>query len=318
MRVHSYCEIALSYVSWNNIKTFLNSHFFTAVSGSLAGAFAGAYIAQRIAKRNKNRDELLLEIRNTNSAISLSLNICNSLIKTKKQNIKPLKDEFSKSKAEINEVMQKIQTGEIERNSLSHKFTFKYNLQFLPVPWLPTDALQNQIFEKISIGNRPFSAFISLLESTRLLQESIKNRNQLIEQYKVNSEPENPEFYKRYFGLPYGTGHVDLVYLNLIDNLYSYCDDAIFFSHLLCTDLIKSGEALSTKFKQKFGNKAPSITTVDFTKSIVDGLIPSNEVYINWLNCFVESNNLHKSTTRFKKCLDHLLRTNRFPRKSNK
>ncbi len=286
--IRSCWEMTLCYVPWTDIKAFGNSNFFTALAGSLAGAFAGAYIAQRIANRNKDRDELLKEIRNTNAAITLSVGICNSAVNMKQQNIKSLKEDFMTARAELLEIRQKYQPGVIQGDSELHKFNFKFDLRALPMPQLPTETLQKQIFEKLSVGNRPLSAVVSLIESTTLLREAIEKRNQLIEQYTAESAFKDPLFYLRYFGLSYSEDPVDLVYPNLVDAIYSYADDAIFFSHLLCDDLSESGRELSAEFKKNFGKGAPPVNKANFEKPLTAGLLPGNEAYADWLNGFVK------------------------------
>lgn len=283
--IRSCWEVIIGYVTWDHIKAFGNSNFLMVLVGSLAGAFAGAYAAQRIVERSKARDDLLKEIRNTNVAITLSCGVCNSLLKMKKQNIKSLKEDFESSRKKLIEIKRKSQTGEIHG---SMPFNFKADLQLMPIPQLPTETLQKQVFEKLSVGNRPLSAVISLIESTVWLSESIEKRNQLIEQYKAESADKDPEFYKYYFGFPYADGHVNLMYPNTIDAIYLYTNDAIFFSHLLCDDLNKHGKVLSAGFKKKFGRGAPLVNEVDFEKPRTTGLLPNNEDYLDWLNGFVK------------------------------
>ena len=272
-------------MTWENVKAFGNSNFLTALVGSLAGAFAGAYVAQRIAERNKTREELLKEIRNTNAAIMLSFSICNSLLALKKQHVKSLKEDFKSSLAEFLEQSRKFQkTGEIQGGSPYH---FKADLQSLPTSQLPTETLQKQVFEKLSVGGRPLSLVTSLIESTTLLNGSIEKRNQLIEQYKATSAVKDPKFVLRYFGLPYGDGQINLDYPDTIDAIYNYTNAGIFFSHLLCGDLNQHGKVLSAEFKKRFGKGAPRVNEADFEKPKAAGLLPGNEGYSDWLNAFV-------------------------------
>src|SRR5690349_18959263 len=81
----------------------LNSEFVKSLTGSAAGALAGAlfgaWAAQRIAERAKVRDELLKELRHTNSATTLVFSIANAYINLKDQHVDGLWDRFQKTRA---------------------------------------------------------------------------------------------------------------------------------------------------------------------------------------------------------------------------
>src|SRR5690349_5606621 len=86
---------------WHAAEGFLSSVFFTSVVGALAGAFAGAYGGQLIVERGKARDQLLAEIRNTNSAITIAFSVCNTLLSLKGQHLKRLKEEYDDQRREV-------------------------------------------------------------------------------------------------------------------------------------------------------------------------------------------------------------------------
>jgi hypothetical protein len=136
----------LDWMTWENVKAFANSNFFTALAGSAAGAFSGTYIAQRIVERGKIHDELLTEIRNTNAAIMLSFGICNSMLALKKQHVKRLKEEFDSSR----ETLLKVLQGKAKQGD--PPFEFKADLASLPRSRQPTEALQRQVFDNLSVG----------------------------------------------------------------------------------------------------------------------------------------------------------------------
>jgi gas vesicle protein len=274
-----------SWLTWENTKAFGNSSFFTSLIGALAGAFAGAYAAQRIAEREKIREELIKEIRNTNAAIMSAFDISNSLLSLKKQHVKSLKENFDTARAQLIELKRKLDSGEIQSNK---PFFFKGDLRTLPRTQLPIDILRNQVFERLTVGGRPLSLVTSLIQSIELLNSSIDMRNQLIEKYQESKATENPNFPARYFGLPYAPGHVDLNYPNAVEGIYNYTDDGIFYSQLLCRDLNDHGKSLVEDFKKHFRTKAPRINEADFQKAQAAGLMPANEAYADWLQCFVK------------------------------
>lgn len=285
--VVSWWGIASTYLPrWETTTAFCNSSFFTALIGSLAGAFAGAYAAQRIAEKSKSRDELTKEIRNTNAAIMLSFNICNSLLALKEQHVKPLKEHFENLRKKIFEHKQKRDTGVIAKDI---PFEFVADLQIFPLPQLPTTQLQKQVFEQLTVGGRALSIVTCLIEATSWLNNSLEERNQLIEMYKETNAPDSQDFPRMYFGLPSKNGHVHLEYSNLVDSISSYTDDGIFYSQLLCRDLNEHGVSLASTFKKRFRDQAPHINSPDFQKAKEKGLLPSDDTYANWLSCFIKS-----------------------------
>lgn len=274
-----------SWLTWENTKAFGNSSFFTSLIGALAGAFAGAYAAQRIAERKKIREELIKEIRNTNAAIMSAFDISNSLLSLKKQHVKSLKENFDTARAQLIKHKIQLDSGEIQSDKT---FFFKGDLQTLPRTQLPVDILRNQVFERLTVGGRPLSLVTSLIQSIELLNSSIDMRNQLIEKYQKTKATENQNFPAFYFGLPYAVGHVDLNYPNAVDGIYNYTDDGIFYSQLLCRDLNDHGKSLAEDFKKQFRTKAPRINEADFQKAQAAGLMPADEAYADWLQCFVK------------------------------
>jgi hypothetical protein len=253
--------------------------FFTAIAGSLAGAFAGAYGAQRIAERAKIRDELLKEIRNTNAAIMVTFGICNSLLAIKKQHVKSLKETFEAHKADFLGHQNKLQSGEISKDKI---FELSVDLQTLSLQILPVDILHTQVFEKLSLTGRPLVIATTLSQAVHSLSMSLEKRNQLIESYKVVDAAIFPTLY---LGLQHGR-NVNLEYPSVIDAIYSQTDDGIFFSQLLCKDLVEHGEQVAKKIKKNYRKVATSINKPDFAKVEASGLMPKVENYSDWFTMF--------------------------------
>lgn len=272
-------------IQWQDVKIFFNSVFFTAIAGSLAGAFAGAYGAQRIVERAKYRGELLKEIRNTNAATNVSFSVCNSFLSMKKQYVKPLKETFETQKAALLDHQNKRRLGEISKDKL---FEFSADLQTLSLPQLPVDILQTQVFEKLSLMGRPLNLATTLSQTAHSLSASLEKRNQLIESYKVNAPTLQDVFVALYFGLPHGR-YINQDYPSSLDAIYSQTDDGIFFSQLLCKDLVEHGEQIAARFKKKYGKGAPTINKLDFTKAETLGLMPKADNYADWVTMFVKN-----------------------------
>ena len=180
----------------------------------------------------------------------------------------------------------KRETGLIAKDVL---FDFIADLQTFPLPQLPTAQIQKQVFEQLTVGGRPLSIVTCLVEATSWLNNSLEERNQLIEMYKATNAPDSQDFSLLYFGLPNKNGHVHLEYPNSVDSISSYTDDGIFYSHLLCKDLNEHGMALASTFKKRFRDPTPQINSSDFQKAKTAGLLPPDDAYAKWLSCFIKS-----------------------------
>lgn len=266
---------------WLEIKEFFNSVFFTAIAGSFAGALAGAYGAQRIAEKAKYRDQLIKEIRGTNTAIMLAFGICNSLLSMKKQHVKSLKEDFDTQKTALLDYKHKRELGLISKDQ---EFYYKADFQTLSLPPLPTDILQTQVFEKLSLVGRPISLTTTLSQTVHSLSSSLAMRNQQIETYKANKGASPAE----YFGLPLD-GQINEIYPSLINAIYQQTEDGIFFSHLLCQDMIEHGNKIVELFNNNFKKGAPTISKTDFSKAEKLGLMPNADNYADWFTVFAQN-----------------------------
>lgn len=273
----------LTFISahWLEIKEFFNSVFFTAIAGSFAGAFAGAYGAQRIAEKAKYRDQLLKEIRGTNTAIMLAFGICNSLLSIKEQHVKSLKEDFDTQKAALLDHKNKRKLGLISKDQ---EFYFKKDLQTLSLPPLPVDILLKQVFEKLSLVGRPISLTTTLSQTAHSLSASLEMRNQQIKSYKANNGVSTEE----YFGFPLD-GQINEIYPSLIKSIYHQTDDGIFFSQLLCQDLIEHGNKIVDLFNKNFKKGAPKISKIDFSKAEKLNLMPNANNYADWTSMFAQN-----------------------------
>ena len=272
----------IEFASWEAVKNFVNSEFTIALIGSCAGAFAGAVAAQRINERNKRRDELLQELRNTNAGIAIALGICNSFLAINKQYIIDLK-KFDCQKDELISFLQRQETGEVSRDSV---FNFMADLRTLQFQSFPNDILRTIVFERLSLTGKPLNLIEVIVQTTQCLNESIRYRNNLLENYKVRFANENKEFIYLYFGLPYANNRVNRDYSDLINAIYNQTNDGIFFSQLLCRDLHKHGNQLMEEFRKKFKKDVPSVSEVDFRTVIAEGLMPNEKDYDDWTKAF--------------------------------
>ncbi len=270
-------------VGWHHVRDFASSNFFTTISGTIFAAYAGAFGAQKIIQKSNNKEILLKEIRNTNAAIMVAFTICNFFLGLKKQHVKSLKDNFDKQKEALIQFQQGFNLGIIQKGK-----TFHYTADFetIPISPVPVDVLQTLVFEKISVNGRPLSLTVTLNQTAAHLADSIKYRNQLIEKCRANSPlPEDIKI-QVYFGMPDKNGHIDNSYPSTIEAIYHHTDSCIYFSALLCQDLIEHGEKIRKIYVEKYSKHAPTINKPDFTQPEKDGLMPNSKDYEDWINMF--------------------------------
>ena len=301
----------LSALQWQEAKDFFNSAFFSASFGSLAGALGGAYAAQRIVERAKRRNELLKELRHTNATITVAFGIANSLLSLKKQHVKSLKEVFDIQKLELVDHLRKQQRGEIGEAQV---FEFNADLETLSLPPLPVETLQTQVFEKLSLGGRSVSLVITLIQTLHSLSASLEKRNQLIHTYKVNAPFKPGEFLALYFGLRQGD-YINQEYPSSLHAIYTQTEDGIFFSQLLCKDLVEHGDYIAGLFRKAYGKGAPHVSRPDFSKAEAQNIMPNADNYAEWLTMF---KNHEEAPTFTKRVLIFFQRlAKREPKKAN-
>lgn len=253
-----------------------------AVLGGLAGALGGALGAQHIVERSRRRDELLKELRNTNSATMIALTTCNTALSLKKQHVQPMFELFAQDKEALRKFKEQRATGQRQGNAVYH---FTADLKTFPAPVVPIETLKDLAFHRISAYGRVL-ALVSVLEQSLLgLKEAVLRRDLLIQRFVSGAVPAEqlPQYY---FGTPLHTGDTNHEYPDLVEAIHSYVDDIAFFSALLCTDLIEHGNSIRTAYTKSFGKDAPKVSTVDFSGPRQKGLIPPDAQYADWLNGF--------------------------------
>jgi len=261
----------------------LNSNFTIALFSSLTGAFAGAVAAQGVIEKNKHREIFLTELRHANAAITVSFSICNTMLALKSQHSLPLYEKFKKDQVALKEFKAKLNAGLLKPGE---KFDYVADFKTFSAPSIPIEMLKNLVFDKISSPDKALSA-VSYLEGAYAgLKEVLCKRENMIAGFKSGTitEEETPYFY---FGLRMPSGHTNQEHPDLIEAICSYINDVIFFSSLICKDLMQYGEHIRKKEK-KFSKKAPQVNTADFSTPGASKLMPPDSDYSAWLGGFKE------------------------------
>lgn len=266
----------------------VNSNFAAALAGALAGALA----AQRIADRSKQREELLLEIRSTNSAIMLSFSVVNAGLALKNQYVRDIHATYTAKKKELEAILSARAVSGV---TPTEPFEFQADFRSLQMPLVPIELLRTLVIEDVSVGGRALTAAISLAGAAESLAETIAKRNSLIERYRAlgpKGEAQLPAFY---FGLPYGPGHVSMEYPDTIEAIHRLTDDIIFFADILAADLGEHGQSLLATYGKIAKIKKEKIVTLDFSDAREEGLLPDPKDYADWLKGFRKSVPLESS-----------------------
>ncbi|MEH8177616.1 hypothetical protein [Aeromonas veronii] len=120
---------------------FLNSSFISAFLSALAGAGLGVWGAQKLAERSARAKELLEALRQANAIVVLASTIANQALSVKKQQIKPLSDQYFKDR-EVAEALQSNFVGVAPVQPIS----FQIQLTKITPLTLPIETLKNLTF----------------------------------------------------------------------------------------------------------------------------------------------------------------------------
>ena len=150
----------------------LNSNFSAAMFGALFGAVGAHWIALR----HGTRQERIVEIRNTNAAISLMTHVCNSFCSLKRQYVRGLMARYNEQRTAAHDFNS---SREANPSMDKAQFHFQIELQTLPVVDLPVEQLHSYLFDKISPGTRALSLMLQLVQSIGGLRGAIEEQNLL-------------------------------------------------------------------------------------------------------------------------------------------
>ena len=112
--------------------------------------------AQYIAARNKNRDDLLKEVRAANAACTMAYSITDSFLTLKRDIVKPLQDKFMDEKARCEIAARNFIRG------VSGPIDVSFDLQTFTQVRTPVSHLQDIVFKSISAPVRAVSVMAVL------------------------------------------------------------------------------------------------------------------------------------------------------------
>lgn len=246
------------------------SSLFTTVVGALAGAYAGAWAAQRIAAKNKLQEELLREIRSTNSALLLGQAIFNVGLSIKVHGALPLKTAYE----------EEVKILKENPEDFIEKLKGPLNLEKITCATMPISALYPLVLTEISSSVGAVRALLHLKIAIDSHLEALANRNGIIDLFINKTFPKGLRFEDMYFGEPCD-GITHRGYPDSIRDIYTTADDIIFFSKKLCESLHLHAMELRGRYRRLSKNKV-TISKLVIDPNIDPSLIPGDESYSKW------------------------------------
>jgi hypothetical protein len=248
---------------------------FIPLASALSGAAIGAFGSQFFAARNKERDDLLKEVRSANSACTIAYSITDSFITMKRDIVKPTVDRFTQAKERFELAFKNYIPG------VSAPVDIPFDLQTFTPLRTASSHLQDIVFRGISAPVRAVSAMAILDRAIAGLHDFHLARNALCEEFRLKG-PKPDAF--AYFGIKKGDA-TDERLASILRSIDTYTDDVIFLSKLLGDDLRKYANDLKAKLPKRLKDKAPVITSADF--SIASDILPDPTKYEHWQTMFV-------------------------------
>ena len=281
------------------IWDFLNTNF----SAALFGAFAGAYGAFIFAKWQRQHEEIRKEIQATNAAIMLSHDIANAYFSFKKQFVLKLKKDFDFGKDSFLETKKHAVTSR-EREPFGYFWIANklngtqikastplildivFDLNTLSTFFVPTEILQDYVFQKITLNGKPLHLATTLMRTVESLSSSLDQRSKLIEQFSNSASTTDVAAKAHwYYGLPDGSGVVNTRFSDNLEAIFETTDDCIQYSQMLGEELRKHGLRLKRTSKKL---SKIHINEIQYQKAKDNGLLPDPKKYSDWDTMYVE------------------------------
>jgi hypothetical protein len=246
----------------------------SSIASSFAGAAGGVLGSQWLTDRSKLRQQLLDDIKSTNTALAIATSVANTSLNAKMQHSKPMVDEWEGQRAAA------IAHHRAAGGTPKEPFHFNANLIFIPPIRLPTQSLSRIVFEKISAPTKAVSLAEALERAAQDLNHFIEVRNDLIRKFEQATELDAAAI----LGLPTPAG-TDNRYRDFLKAILSANDDCIYFSAELVLELNKYGEKTRAQLPWRFRGVAPRIVSANF--EISKEWMPDPANYESWKRMFV-------------------------------
>jgi|GEM_PF-3341742 len=174
-----------------------------------------------------------------------------------------------------------------------HLFETTAHMSDMAMPFLPVEALQAMVTEKVISGTRPLMGLAPLLSQIESLRTAISQRSLLLEE--LRQVPQIP--LELYFGLKQPNGPTDQRYPNSIEQLVEYTDGILYFLERLADLLMEHG----ARVQKKFWRAPPKLVTIQLDDKGIAPYRPDPAKFPTW-----------ERMTRLRHRQDRLSDTDRF------
>jgi hypothetical protein len=231
-----------------------------------AGAFAGAWGAQLISIRTEKKRRLYDEIVAANAVIGLAVNIANTAIMLKEQQLDRMTQNYEALFHDLVSVYAPRPPDAPFPN-----FEFKADYKEIKLPSVPIEELRRLIFEQLASCKSAVSLLTPLTQVIESLDGALNKRTEWIKRLPTLPIDQRIDIY---FGLPTPTG-INTNFLDCISALCQYTDDIIYFSLKMAEQTQIHGLALASQY----GQGSPIISQMTFSKAYRAKFLPNRSNY---------------------------------------
>jgi hypothetical protein len=245
---------------------------------SLLSAGVGVLFGAWIASRAQNKRIVVSELHALRAAHALCFATINKALSVKKQHLRPMKLAMDTALAVMANPRGPIAI-ELDLRDLSQ-------IRF------PTDALEKLILEKCFLGSEAIATLVATIDAADDLNTSIKYRNEQVIDFRKNQPADERRRIELYLGLPSQDGHRDERIKNNVFALLAQSDDCIFFGRRLGDHILRAENQLRKRNRWKYWLPGRKLKPAIWTKAEIDGLLPADGDYANWVSGFVKDRSL--------------------------
>lgn len=253
------------------------------------GAGFGAWMAGRIARSTKLRDELLVELRSADVALTLCASIMDVAGAFKKQHVLIVQNKRMSDLERLNEYRKsndKDQPFELQMDHL----TFQ-----LIKP--PVVELRIIVIKEISVSPNGVKSMVALADAIENLNGMIVLYNNILEMFKRGALPIGFKAEHYYLAIPVnGVTHNE--YVSALEGIATYTDDVLFFARKLAECITMQGSKVARRYAAVSG-EVRSVRKIAVLEE-KEGLLPSEGNYEDWMKGWEEepASNVRRSWWR--------------------
>jgi len=240
----------------------------------ISAAFFGAWLGSRLSVRSQEKNNKLAECRRIYLAASLAASQCQRALSFKKQNSKPLLEQYNSGR--------KRTITTLGTPTFYKKIFIEYALLSLNFTGASVIRLEGEILNLTSGSTSEINQMSALSISVDNLTTTLDLRNKWIASFQENeSRLTDNEKMNLYFGLPDRNGNINDEYKNYMENIESSVDDMIFHNYILYANLMKRLIKIRASSDEQEVRKL-QIQLSNFQDSWEQGMFPKKINYNSW------------------------------------